>query len=149
MTEMQELVNDAGKLAGSLSAIAGLLALVLVNPIRKAVKARRDTAKREREERLAEERKARAEDAAFRQEMRTALSGINQALVALTDDIGDLQYERLSQAQEYYAQQGWCPGSKKEMLCQMHKSYRAKGRNHLSEHYEEEILRLDSKPPAS
>lgn len=145
---MEQLVNDAGKLAGSISAIVGLAALLLVNPIRKAVKTRRDAAKREREARLAEERKARAEDAAFRQEMRTALSGINEALVALTDDIGDLQYERLSQAQEYYSQQGWCPGSKKEMLCQMHKSYRAKGRNHLSEHYEEEILKLDSKPPA-
>lgn len=145
---MQELVNDAGKLAGSISAIVGLLALLLVNPIRKAVRSRRDEKRREQEERLAEERASRAEDAAFRQEMRTALSGINQALVTLTDDIGDLQYERLSQAQEYYSQQGWCPGSKKEMLCQMHKSYRAKGRNHLSEHYEEEILHLDSKPPA-
>ena len=144
---MQELVNDAGKLAGSISAIVGLLALLLVNPIRKAVLRRRDAKRREQEQRLAEERASRAEDAAFRQEMRTALSGINQALVTLTDDIGDLQYERLSQAHEYYAQQGWCPSSKKEMLCQMHKSYRAKGRNHLSEHYEEEILHLASKPP--
>lgn len=145
---MQQLVNDAGKLAGSISAIVGLAALLLVNPIRKAVRSRRDEKRREQEQRLSEERAAREEEAAFRQEMRAALSGINQALVALTDDIGDLQYERLSQAQEYYSQQGWCPGSKKEMLCQMHKSYRAKGRNHLSEHYEEEILHLDSKPPA-
>lgn len=85
--------------------------------------------------------------AAFRKEMREVLSQLNSTLVLLTDDIGDLQYERLSQAQEFYTQQGWCPGSKKEMLCQMHKSYRAKGRNHLSEHYEEEILKLDSRPP--
>ena len=78
--------------------------------------------------------------------MRDAMARIDKTLVTLTDDIGDLQYERLSQAQEFYTAQGWCPGSKKEMLCQMHKSYRAKGRNHLSEHYEEEILKLDSKP---
>lgn len=68
------------------------------------------------------------------------------ALGGLSDDIGDLQYERLSQAQDFYTSRGWCPGAKKEMLCKMHASYRAKGRNHLSEHYEEEILRLADKP---
>ena len=37
---------------------------------------------------------------------------------------------------------GGALGAKKEMLLKMHSSYRARGRNHLSEHYEEEILRL-------
>ena len=83
---------------------------------------------------------------AFRAELKGALSMINETLHALSDDIGDLQYERLSQAQDFYITRGWCPGSKKEMLCKMHKSYRAKGRNHLSEHYEEEILQLPDAP---
>jgi len=130
-----EQINEFGKVAGSLSAILGLLALLLFNPIKNRVKKKRE-----------ERRKAQEEDAAFRKEMREALGKINETLSLLTDDIGDLQYERLSQAHEYYTDQGWCPGSKKEMLCQMHKSYRAKNRNHLSEHYEEEIMRLDSKP---
>lgn len=130
-----EQINEFGKVAGSLSAILGLLALLLLNPIKNHVKKKRE-----------ERRKAQEEDAAFRKEMREALGKINETLSLLTDDIGDLQYERLSQAHEYYTDQGWCPGSKKEMLCQMHKSYRAKNRNHLSEHYEEEIMRLDSKP---
>lgn len=130
-----EQINEFGKVAGSLSAILGLLALLLFNPIKSHIKKKRE-----------ERRKAQEEDAAFRKEMREALGKINKTLSLLTDDIGDLQYERLSQAHEYYTDQGWCPGSKKEMLCQMHKSYRAKNRNHLSEHYEEEIMRLDSKP---
>ena len=130
-----EQINEFGKVAGSLSAILGLLALLQFNPIKNHVKKKRE-----------ERRKAQEEDAAFRKEMREALGKINETLSLLTDDIGDLQYERLSQAHEYYTDQGWCPGSKKEMLCQMHKSYRAKNRNHLSEHYEEEIMRLDSKP---
>ena len=130
-----EQINEFGKVAGSLSAILGLLALLLFNPIKNRVKKKRE-----------ERRKAQEEDAAFRKEMREALGKINETLSLLTDDIGDLQYERLSQAHEYYTDQGWCPGSKKEMLCQMHKSYRAKNRNHLSEHYEEEIMRLDSRP---
>ena len=80
------------------------------------------------------------------QELRDSLAEITTALGGLSDDIGDLQYERLSQAQDFYTSRGWCPGAKKEMLCKMHASYRAKGRNHLSEHYEEEILRLADKP---
>lgn len=130
-----EQINEFGKVAGSLSAILGLLALLLFNPIKSHVKKKRE-----------ERRKAQEEAAAFRKEIRETLGRINETLSLLTDDIGDLQYERLSQAHEYYTDQGWCPGSKKEMLCQMHKSYRAKNRNHLSEHYEEEIMRLDSRP---
>ena len=143
-----EIINDAGKLAGSISAILGLLALILFNPIKNKIRLKREETRRAKEARLAAEAAAREEAAAFREEMREAMARIDKTLILLTDDIGDLQYERLSQAQEFYTAQGWCPGSKKEMLCQMHKSYRAKGRNHLSEHYEEEILRLDSRPRA-
>ena len=117
-------INDMGKAAGSVSAILGLWAL-LFKPVRKRMQARK----------------------AFREELSTSLKQINRALEGLSDDIADLQYERLSQAQDFYTSRGWCPGAKKEMLCKMHASYRAKGRNHLSEHYEEEILRLADKPP--
>lgn len=113
-----------GKAAGSVSAILGLGAL-LFKPVRKRMQARK----------------------AFREELSTSLKQINRALKGLSDDIADLQYERLSQAQDFYTSRGWCPGAKKEMLCKMHASYRAKGRNHLSEHYEEEILLLADKPP--
>ena len=141
-----EIINDAGKLAGSISAILALLALILFNPIKARIKEKRDERRRKEQERLDAEENERKAAEDFRNEIREAVKNIGDTLVTLTDDIGDLQYERLSQAHEYYTGQGWCPGSKKEMLCQMHKSYRAKGRNHLSEHYEEEILRLDSHP---
>ena len=141
-----ERINELGKVAASISAILALLALVLFNPIKHYIRRKREERKKIKEERLKAEQAAREDAAAFRKEMRDAMARIDKTLVTLTDDIGDLQYERLSQAQEFYTAQGWCPGSKKEMLCQMHKSYRAKGRNHLSEHYEEEILDLPSKP---
>lgn len=141
-----EQINEWGGIAGSISAILGLLAIILFNPIKRYIQRKREERKKLKEERLKAERAAREDEAAFRKEMRAAMTRIDNTLITLTDDIGDLQYERLSQAQEFYTAQGWCPGSKKEMLCQMHKSYRAKGRNHLSEHYEEEILKLDSKP---
>ena len=74
------------------------------------------------------------------------LKRIDKKLDGLSEDVGDLQYERLSQAQDFYVSRGWCPGAKKEMLIKMHKSCRSRGRNHLSEHYEDEILRLPDKP---
>lgn len=80
-------------------------------------------------------------------ELTSRLDRISETLRGVSEDIGDLQYERLSQAQDFYVSRGWCPGAKKEMLLKMHSSYRARGRNHLSEHYEEEILRLPDKPP--
>ena len=141
-----EQITQWGDAAGSISAILGLAALLLFNPIKRFIQRKREERRRIKTERILAEQAARDEAAAFRKEMRDTMAQINKTLVTLTDDIGDLQYERLSQAQEYYTAQGWCPGSKKEMLCQMHKSYRAKGRNHLSEHYEEEILSLKSKP---
>ena len=141
-----EQINELGKIAGSISAILGLLALILFKPIKHYIQRKREERKKLKEERIKAERAALEDATSFRREMRETMAKINDTLVTLTDDIGDLQYERLSQAQEFYTAQGWCPGSKKEMLCQMHKSYREKGRNHLSEHYEEEILGLPSKP---
>lgn len=120
-------INELGGIAGSISAIIGLIALLLINPIKRRVKARRAE---------------KQENADFR---RVVLEKLN----VITDDVADLQYERLSQAHDFYTTQGWCPTSKKEQLCEMHKSYRAKGRNHLSEHYEEDIMRLADKPNAN
>lgn len=141
-----EQINELGRIAGSISAILALLALIFFKPVKQYIQKKRAARRKEKEDQKKAEKADREASAAFRDEMRGALLKINQSLMLLTDDIGDLQYERLSQAQEFYTKQGWCPGSKKEMLCEMHKSYRAKGRNHLSEHYEEEILHLPSKP---
>ena len=128
-------LEQYGEAAGYISTILGLVALILVKPMKQWVRKRKEGKEKERKEK-----------AEFREELRRRLGEITTALGWLSDDIGDLQYERLSQAQDFYTSRGWCPGAKKEMLCKMHASYRAKGRNHLSEHYEEEILRLADKP---
>lgn len=76
------------------------------------------------------------------------IKAVVDKLDAIIDDIADLQYERLSQAHDFYMDRGWCPTSKKVQLCNMYKSYTAKGRNHLSAHYEKEILGLPDAPKA-
>lgn len=130
-----QFLDNAGQVAASISAILALLGLVFFTPVKKRIKARRQARE-----------KAAAEQKAFRKELKETLAGLNAKLCALSDDIGDLQYERLSQAYDFYTTRGWCASSKKLMLCKMHKSYRAKNRNHLSEHFEQEILDLPDKP---
>lgn len=117
-------INNAGALAGSISAIIALIAALLFKPLKRMRAARR------------QDHDAAAE---FR---RTVLAKLD----AINDDVADLQYERLSQAHDFYVGRGWCPTSKKNQLCQMYKSYTAKGRNHLSKYYEQEILALDEEP---
>ena len=117
-------INNAGKLAGSISAVIALLTLLLFKPIKNAIKKRR-------------------EDRDMQKKFQKL---VLEKLDAITDDIADLQYERLSQAHDFYTSQGWCPTSKTEQLCHMYKSYHNKGRNHLSEHYEQDILRLKDRP---
>ena len=117
-------INNAGALAGSISAIIALIAARLFLPLKRMRAARR------------QDHDAAAE---FR---RTVLAKLD----AINDDVADLQYERLSQAHDFYVGRGWCPTSKKNQLCQMYKSYTAKGRNHLSKYYEQEILALDEEP---
>lgn len=131
-----DLINEAGRIAGSVTAVLALISLIFFTPVKNRIHRR----KKKREEEISERKK-------FQYEVTTSLDRINHSLDGLIDDVGDLQYERLSQAQDFYTSRGWCTGAKKEMLCKMHKSYRNKGRNHLSEHYEEEIMRLPDKPP--
>jgi len=130
-----QFLENAGEAAASISAILALLGLVFFQPIKNRLK-KRKRAKAE----------AAAEQKAYRAELKDTLAGMNAKLCSLSDDIGDLQYERLSQAYDFYTTRGWCTSSKKLMLCKMHKSYRAKNRNHLSEHFEQEILDLPDKP---
>lgn len=118
-----EWLTNAGAIAGALATIIGLI--ITVNKILKAAAKRSQDAEKRHKEVLAE------------------IAKLAQRVDA---DIADLQYERLSQAHDFYMDRGWCPGSKKQQLCNMYRSYTQKGRNHLSAHYESEILGLPDKP---
>ena len=126
-----DTVLKAGDIAKAISAIIALLAVILWRPIKAAWK---------------QHKAEREEQKAFRKAVFARLDSIDNNISALVDDMGDIQYESLAQAHEFYTGQGWCPSSTKQQLCQMHKSYSAKGRNHLSDRYEEEILALREQP---
>lgn len=62
-------------------------------------------------------------------------------------DLADLLWDRLQQAHDHFVKQGWCSAADKQRLIEMHTRYAAKGRNHLSASYEEDILHLPEHPP--
>lgn len=120
-----EWINELGKAAASLTAIIGLITLVLFRPIKRSM----DTRKRERQE-----------ERDFRVNTSAKLNSIGQ-------DIADIQCDRLSQAYDHYVYAaGWCPDGKKRMLTEMFRSYKSKGRNHLTERYIEDIMALPDRP---
>ena len=121
---MGRFIKWLAEYAGHITVIVGCAILIFWKPIKSV----HDRRKSEKEE----ERKFR--------------KAVMDKLNAFGDDIADLQYERLSQAHDFYIDRGWCPTSKKQQLCNMYQSYTAKGRNHLSAHYEREILELSDHP---
>ena len=131
-----EIINDAGKLAGSISAIFALLTLVLWKPIKNRI-TKRKTA-------IIEKKKAddmeRLENEEFRRR-------VLEALETISDDVAELQRDRLCQMHDFYTRQGWCPSDKKREIVDWHAKYTKKGRNHLANHYEEDILELPNYPP--
>lgn len=121
---MGHFLKWAAEYAGYIMAIVGCIAALLWKPIKDAYTRRKAEKEEERQ---------------FRRD-------VLKKLDAITDDVADLQYERLSQAHDFYVERGWCPTSKKQQLCNMYRSYTNKGRNHLSAHYEKEILDLKDYP---
>jgi len=120
--EGMEYVIQLGDLAKAVTAIGALVAAIMVKPYLR---------KSQREKELAE-----------------TIKGIHKELKDVKRQLGDLQYERLSQSHDFYTNvQGWCPASKKQQLCNMYRDYRRDGtRNHLTEHYEAEIFALPEHP---
>ena len=124
MIPLEKFLEWAAKNAGYIMAISGCITALLWKPTKNYL----DRRKAEKEE-----------ECKFRRDVLKKLDEI-------TDDVADLQYERLSQAHDFYIERGWCPTSKKQQLCNMYQSYTAKGRNHLSAHYENDILELRDHP---
>jgi hypothetical protein len=129
------LLEEFGKNAGYISAIVGCLTLVLWKPVSYAWKKRR--AKRQEQEKAA---------AAFQEKVLSELNDIKTVSLDTRDDVSALQCDRLYQAHDYYMEKGFCPTEKKKFLCDMYEAYHAKGLNHLSEHYYEDIIELPDKP---
>ena len=66
---------------------------------------------------------------------------------AQDNDISMILWDRLSQAHNFYTTRGWASAEEKERLIAMHKAYQDRGRNHLSDSFEQDLLKLPEHPP--
>lgn len=126
---MEDFLINAGKYASSMAAIIGLVALIAYRPYVGYRKKKRETVEKDRAAQLDFQTRV--------------LAGIT----SISEDVGDLQRDRLTQAHDFYMLQGYCPTDTKAMLVDMHASYTAKGRNHLCKQYEKDILSLPAQHP--
>lgn len=133
LEQLAEAIIYYGKIAGGVSAIVLLVASILRPQIKK----------------VSEQHKQKDEEQSKQNtKIMEALSGIEQALKRLTDDVASLQMDRLDQAHDFYCnQQGWIDSSRLQVLSEWYKSYRAKGLNHLAEHWLNDLEELPSSPP--
>lgn len=125
-----QFLKEWGTLAGSIAAIIALFA-TLYKPIKKHVAAKH--AKRK----------------AFEDSVLSGIKDIKDEVKALTDDVAEIQGDRLMQAHAFYMSRGWCSSERKKILCAWKQSYTAKGYNHLVDTYEDDINSLPENPPQS
>jgi hypothetical protein len=123
---MKEAVLTGGQLASAIMAVMGLIAYFAGKPIMARIKARKA--------RIEADRAAQAEF------QRQVLDGIK----SIGEHVGDLQCDRLTAAHDHFMALGYCPDTTKQWLCDMHRSYKSKGRNHIADSYEADIISLPS-----
>lgn len=130
--DIQSWINSTGQIAGSLTAIVGLLTLIFFKPIKKAWTKRKEEKKK---------------DGEFKQNVLNQLSKIRLELGDVQRDVAELQRNRLIHAHDKYVRRGWCTPEQKREITQWHDAYKSRGHNHLIEHYNEDILDLPDEPP--
>lgn len=64
----------------------------------------------------------------------------------LDEDVGDLLWERLQRGHDEAMARGWCSPQQKQLLTALHRRYTARGRNHLAQRYEQQLLSLPDRP---
>ena len=125
---MINFISKWGTLCASIASIIALFA-IFYKPIKKCAA------------------KKKAERKAFEDNVLKSLATIEKDLKSLSDDVAELQCDRLAQAHAYYMQQGWCSASRKKILCNWKRSYTSKGYDHLVDSYEKDINGLPETPP--
>lgn len=80
------------------------------------------------------------------QAVKTDVAEIKQDTGDIKGDVGDILCDRLTQAHDCHIGWGYCSQAEKVRLVAMHRRYRALGRNHLIDTYEEDLLDLPDEP---
>lgn len=60
----------------------------------------------------------------------------------MDQDIGDMLCSQLTREHDYFVNQGFCPSADKIRIESIYNRYKSRGRNHLADHFMNDILNL-------
>lgn len=75
------------------------------------------------------------------------MQDVQKRLRSLDADTADLLCSQLTREHDYYITKGWCSASDKQRLDGIYTRYKARGRNHIAEHYMQDIVALPERAP--
>lgn len=75
------------------------------------------------------------------------MQDVQKRLKDLDKDTADLLCSQLTREHDYYITKGWCSASDKQRLDSIYTRYKARGRNHIAEHYMKDIVALPEAMP--
>lgn len=149
---MASLILWLGGIAGAVASIWGVCKIVgtIAGYIRRITQDRREHRDAPLREIMAQMQKTRQSVESLRDKMdsfeaqmheiRQGQDEVARNIVTLDDGVATLQGDRLNQAFTFYVeQQHPCPMHVKESLSEMCRQYQNRGRNHLKEHYLEQL----------
>jgi len=67
---------------------------------------------------------------------------IAKQLKSLDTDVGNILCSQLVREHDYYVAKGRCSSADKQRIEMIYAQYKARGRNHLADHFMDEILNL-------
>ena len=72
---------------------------------------------------------------------------ILKRLKEMDKDMADILCTQLTSEHDRYMQLGWCSATDKRRLEEIYHRYKSRGRNHIAQHYIEDIADLPEHPP--
>lgn len=70
---------------------------------------------------------------------------MKDAIKAVDADTGNILCSQLTREHDYFMDKGYCPSADKARIASIHESYKGRGRNHLAEHFINDVLSLPEK----
>ena len=63
-------------------------------------------------------------------------------LESLDRDMGDMLCSLLTREHDFFVDRGFCPSADKQRISAIYARYKLRGRNHLADHYMDDVLNL-------
>lgn len=143
----QEVIINAGSIAGAITAVTALLWKFLIKPfiVTPYLNYKNAKAKAKEEEDLFKENVLeQLKELSKKQD--SMLKDLKQQIQSTQDDLGLLQWYKLKETHSRLMDQGWANDDDKESFGRLYEAYKARGRNSVAPAFMDDVLELSSHP---